>query len=1149
MSGLTFPTRQAGRNKNLATDHLRLTQTIKSMNFYTLFYPVRKKRGRLSKILLVMKLVIILITVACLQVSASALAQKKVTLNEKDAPLEKVFNDIRQQTGYNFLYELNILNGTSKVTINVKDANLQDVLNLCLANQPLVYTIAGNNIGVKKKEIQNVHPASAQPKEIKGEVLNKQGVPLSGASVLIKRTKTGTLTNEKGLFDLKDVLPEDILQISYIGYKTLNVQIGDKNIFNLTMEEATNALDQVVVQAYGQTTTRLNTGDISTVTAKEIEQQPVMNALTALEGKVPGLVVTQTNGYASAPFKVEIEGRADIDPSRPSEPLYIIDGVPLTILESGNAGNYSSGSTGMAQNGLIGPARGQSPLFSINPQDIESITVLKDAAATAIYGSRGANGVIIINTKKGQAGKTNFDVNFYQGENYVDSRYQLLNTQQYLAMREEALKNDNIKPNVSNAYDLLLWSPTRYTNWENEFWGNTGHTTDLETDFSGGDKQTTFRIGGSYHRETSILSAGGSDQRASIQFNLTHHSLDQKLLISFTNLISYSESNLRYSPSDVLLAPNAPPIFNSEGQPNWAGWQPVDDILSNSILQYLYQSYDAKTNFVNSALNFKYAIFKGLNISTQIGYSTSHNSQTNENPIVAQNPLNNPTGNSTFGNNNNSNLIVEPNINFIGLIGKGKIDLLLGGSFQSITQTGDILTGTGYINDLLLGSISNAPYQHGSDNYGQYKYAAIFARANYNLDDKYLIDISGRRDGSSRFGPGHQFGNFGAVGLAWIFTEESWLKDNFPLLSFGKVRASYGLTGSDNIGDYGYVSQWSGTAPTYAGSPVYNPQNLANPTLQWQTNKKLELALDLGFLKDRITAEFSVYRNIISNQLVEQNEPEITGFNYIDANFPATVENTGIMANLKAKLIDAKDFRWSVNFDFATFHNKLKSFPGIEQSVYANQYTVGESLNIKRVLHYIGVDPKTGQYTFEDKNHNGIVNYNYYPGQVSDLYDIDAGVHSDGGFGTSLHYKSFQLDLFFRYRIQPYVINPNSSVPGIVNQNESTQVLNHWQQPGQQAEYASYTTQPYSRSSDYLFYNNSDGNYSNGSYLRLQNVSITYDLKEKWAKKIGIGGCQIFARGENLFLLTKYNGIDPDVPSFGTLPPSKTFTVGLKINL
>jgi len=438
------------------------------MNFYTLFNPVRKKRGRLFKLLLVMKLVILLITVACLQVSANSLAQT-VTLKEKDASLEKVFNDIKKQTGYIFFYENNVLNGTETVTIDVKDVSLQQVLEQCFKDQPLVYTIAGNTVGIKRKEILPIQ-TPAPPKDITGHVADKNGTPLVGAYIMNNRTQTGVLSDVKGNFTLKDVLPTDIFTTTYIGYKPLITKVGDENVFNLIMVESTNQLDQVVVQAYGQTTNRLNTGDIVTITAKQIENHPVMNVLESLEGQVPGMVITPSNGFASAPVNVEIRGRNSLS-NLPTSPLYVIDGVPIGVIDLGKGGNYLSGSSGVLQNGLKGPAGGQDPLFSLNPGDIESISVLKDADATSIYGSQGANGVVIITTKKGVAGKTRLEADVQQGITKITNFYNLMTTPEYIQMREDAFRNDGIPMTTGNAYDLLLWNTNSYTNWQKEIWG------------------------------------------------------------------------------------------------------------------------------------------------------------------------------------------------------------------------------------------------------------------------------------------------------------------------------------------------------------------------------------------------------------------------------------------------------------------------------------------------------------------------------------------------------------------------------------------------------------------------------------------------------------------------------------------------------
>jgi TonB-linked SusC/RagA family outer membrane protein len=1114
------------------------------MNFYTLFNPVRKKRGRLFKILLVMKLVIFLITVACLQVSASALAQK-ITLNEKDAPLEKIFNEIKAQTGCNFFYEHNILNGTSKVTINVKDASLPDVLNLCLANQPLVYTIAGNNIGVKKKEIQPVNPPAPQPpKDVTGQVLDNKGDPLNGATVLIKRTKSGTLTDVKGNFTLRDVLSTDVIVVTFIGYKPLEVPVGDKTVFNLVMTEATNSLDQVMVQAYGQTSQRLSTGNITSVSAKEIDDQPIVNPISALEGKVPGLVLQQTSGYASSPIKVEIQGRTQIDPTRPSNPLYIIDGVPLTFLETGLASNnYSTGSAGINQNGFDGPAGGQSPFFSLNPSDIESISVLKDADATAIYGSRGANGVIIITTKNGKAGKTKADGSFYDGVDFVTSHYQLMNTQQYLEMREEAFKNDGITPSNSSSqdYDITSWNTKSYTDWQKLLYGNTGKSTVAQLSLSGGDPLTTFRISGAYDRETDITAISGASERASLQVNLTHKSQNQRLALSFSSTYSYAYVNMVDLPVVTLLPPDAPPGYLPNGQLNWQGWYPLNDPFP-----YESQPYTAATDFLNSRLNVKYELIKGLSISSNFGFSTTNQDQKKLTPIAAQNPEFDPKGQSQFGDNTNKNVIIEPQIQYNRTIGKGTLDALLGGSFQEVLQTGDLLLGNGYVNDNLLGSLANAPQTSATNDNVEYKYIALFSRLNYNWEDKYILDLTARRDGSSKFGPGKQFGNFGAVGAAWIFTQENWFKNNFSALSFGKIKGSYGITGSDDIPNYQYLALWTSQASnTYIpGTPAYIPQYLANADLQWQVDKKLSLGADLGFFKDKILVSLTYYRNITDHELVNSPLPSTTGFTSVYENLPAKIQNKGIESTVSIKLMDHKDFSWSINFDISANRNKLLSFPGLSQSPYADVYVVGQSLSIAKLLRYTGIDPLTGQYTFQDKNHDGQIDPNANDPQ-NDLYPVDLAVKYFGGFGTNLRYKQFSMDLFFTFRdfLAP---SPIATLPGAAYSNLPTFVLNRWQKPGDNAEFAAFTTQ---QTNSYYDFTVSNGAYVNGSYIRLHNLAIYYDLADRIAKKIGMQKCRVFMKGENLLLLTKYPGLDPDVPSVGALPLSKTIVAGLQVSL
>jgi TonB-linked SusC/RagA family outer membrane protein len=1087
-----------------------------------------------------MKITSAFILVAVMHVSASGVAQK-ISFTGENVPLTKVFNAIEDQLGFGVLMPHKLLESSKLVTVKIKDGTLDDLLQKCFEFQPwkVSYTVTGHTI-----YISQVYPSSDQTKDIPpgknvkvtGSVFNESGQPLSGANVTIKETQKGTITNAKGEFDLGWVPSGSTVIVSFVGYAPEVLKINEETSAKIYLKQAKNELDRAVVQAYGLTTQRLNTGDIAVVTSDQIERQPVTNPLQALEGQVPGLVVQQTSGYASAPFKVEIRGRNSIS-DLPSEPLYIIDGVPLTILTTNND-NYESGSSGFLQNGLGGPASGQSPFFSINPSDIESISVLKDADATAIYGSRGANGVIIITTKKGRPGKAKLDITFRQGISKVTSYYQMLNTQQYLEVRREAFKNDGIVPDAGSAPDLQIWDTTRYTDWQKVLWGGLGQNSNATVSLSGGNVQSTFRLSGSYDRETSILSYSGADQRASVQFNLSHKSLDQKLSLSFTSIYSYAQSNMIEVGGSVTLPPDAPAIWNSEGALNYAGWQPNSDLFS---FGNLLQPYTAKTSFLNSQLNIGYELLKGLSLSANLGYSTNYTSQISLEPIISQDPSTNPKGSSQFGNNTGSRTIVEPQIEYKGLVSKGKFDGLIGATLQNVTQSGNRIIGTGYTDDNLLESISNAPVKNAENVAAQYKYAAIFGRINYNWEDKYIVNITARRDGSSRFGPGKQFGEFGAVGGAWIFTEESWLKDHFKFLDFGKLRGSYGITGNDLIGDYQYLTQWSASGTfTYNGSATYVPLLHANPNLHWEVNKKLEGAVDLGFFKDRVNLEAAWYRNLCGDQLVSMVLPGITGFTSVTANFPALVQNTGLEGTLKVKFVDAKDFTWLFNFDIGVNRNKLAAFPNILNSPYAYSLFVGQPLNINNLLICTGVDPQTGQYTFKDKNHDGQITANYGP--TDDLYPINLSVKMDGGFGTDLQYKSWQLNLFFHFVSQEAPAAIFASVPGGFS-NQSVQILNRWQYPGDVAKYARYTTGGVQ--TDYDF-STSNGTLSNASYVRLQNASLSFDLSKVIDKRIGLRACKIYVRGQNLFVLTSYNGLDPETHNFGLMPPAKIVICGIQ---
>lgn len=1102
------------------------------------------------QIIRVMKLTAILLTVFFLQVRADGLSQT-VTFSGSNVPLEKVMNAIKEQTGYIFFYKENIWSVARPVDLNVRGAKLEEVLNLVFKQQPLNYTIEETTIIISKATApvgspQPINPPAAPRAVLKGRVLTKEKEPLISANVLNKRTGKGTTTDVNGYFTLTDVNLEDLLIISYTGYVSQSINVNELTPLVVVLEAAANELDQVVMQGYGQTTRRFSTGNIAKVTSEEIVKQPVLNPLQALQGRVAGLVITQTSGFGSAPMKVEIRGRSNINDRFTSEPLYIIDGVPLTVMELGGNSAYSSGSSGFLQNSMGTPAGGQSPFFSINPQDIESIEVLKDADATAIYGSRAANGVILITTKKGKAGQTKFNINVNQGITMVTRKWDMLNTRQYVQLRNEAFQNDGTVPDPSNAYDLLSWDTTRYFDWQKYVWGQTGNATDAQMSLSGGNNQTTFRIGAGYNRRTDITSFSGADQRASLSFGLNFKSSNNKFHLSFNNAYSFAKSNMiSLSGSNlVLLSPNTPSIYDSVGQLNYKGWQPADYPLAS-----LFQPYTSKTDFLNSNLVLNYELTKGLTLRSSFGYNATNIKQTFLTTIFSQDASLNPppTGTAQFGNNIIKNWIIEPQIEYSRWISKGKFNVIVGTSMQSNTTEGLSVTGNGYSSDLLLNTISNALSKDATELYGQYKYAALFGRVTYNWNSKYIVNLSGRRDGSSRFGEGKQFGNFGAIGAAWIFSEEPVLKKALPFLSFGKLRGSYGTTGSDAVGEYQYLTRWSsnGTVP-YLGSTSLIPLQHANDQYHWQVNKKLEAAVDLGFLNDRVSLSIAWYRNRCNDQLVKFPIAAYTGFNSVTANSPAFVQNVGWEASLMARVITTKSFNWTVTFNSGINRNKLLSYPNIELSPYANTLVVGKPLNIQKVLHYTGVDPQTGLYTFEDKVKDGTITIS--GGPDDDRYWLEMNPQFTGGLGSNMTYKNFELSLFFNIVKQKgtnalYSFGAN---PGTIN-NASLYVFEHmWRKPGDASEFAKATTG--FGDDSYSNFSNSDGKITDASYIRLTNLAFSYSLPSKLVKKAKLDNIQLRITAQNLFVLTHYKGLDPETQNFGGMPPAKIITGGLSIN-
>ena len=465
---------------------------------------------------------------------------------------------------------------------------------------------------------------------------------------------------------------------------------------------------------------------------------------------------------------------------------------------------------------------------------------------------------------------------------------------------------------------------------------------------------------------------------------------------------------------------------------------------------------------------------------------------------------------------------------------------MAGFSAQQESNTRFAQYASGFASNALIRNTGAASFlQVTQDDETIYKYEAVFGRVNYSYGKRYLLNITARRDGSSRFGNNDRFANFGALGMAWIFSEEQALKDKLPFLSYGKIRTSYGTTGNDQIGDYKYLDTYSTNGIAYNGTIGLSPTALYNPNFGWEVNRKAEAALELGFFKNRILTTVNYYNNRSSNQLVEVPLPGTTGFTGVLANLDALIENTGWEFELNSTNIKAENWRWSTSFNLTLPENKLLEFPNLENSTYANSYVIGEPITIQKVLRHTGVDPESGTHQFEDFNGDG---------QISIPEDSQAQVDTAptfyGGLGNTLSYGNFEIDAFFQFSKQKALNNKVfGTTPGVLG-NQPVDVLDAWQEPGDITNTQAFTSgsNP-ERSLAYFYLSQSDAAYSDASYIRLKNVALSYTIK-KVIK--GAGNAKVFIQGQNLVTWTPYKGQDPEQTQ-GFLPPLRWVQLGLSL--
>ncbi|NCU05339.1 MAG: SusC/RagA family TonB-linked outer membrane protein [Chitinophagaceae bacterium] len=1110
----------------------------------------------------VMRLIAIFLFAACMQVCAKGYTQT-VSLQERNATLESVFQQLKKQTGLPVLYTRSMLKDSKRVTVNLKNVPLQDALDEILKDQGLGYSIINNTVVIKLKEntIQKEvvsEPVTINTIDISGRITDKEGNPLVNASISVKGRKEGATTNDNGMFLLKGLTANDVIVISFTGYKQQTFKIGSQTNFIVSLELDENPLNEIIIKPYWTEKKRYEVGNTGRITAKDIERQPVNNPLLALQGRVAGLNIVQANGIPGGAVTVRIQGRNNLNQNIVgSDPLIVIDGVPymsqnLTTFLGGTDASRSI----LGRSGDGGSSSGSfgNPLAFINPNDIESIDVLKDADATAIYGSRAANGALLITTKRGKRGPMQVNVNFQQAFGNVGHKMKLLNSQQYMEMRREAKRNDNAAILLTD-YDLRgLWDTTRNTDWQKELIGGTANITNLTAGVSGGDQFFQYLISGTYAKETSVFPGNFANIRASFHYNLTASDKTNRFRIQFGGSYMHNDNKLPgfdYTDAALNTPPVAPPLFNSDGTLHWA-----PDPLANGNSSWFnplarqYDQFDTKTGNLFTSMNISYKVLPGLEIRSNFGFTSTLSDQFSGalNASVKPETVPGRLRSARFANSKASSWIVEPQLSYGVNLGKGKLDVTLGSTFQHQKSEGKGFSISGQPSDQLLRNLASAVSLSTSGlDISMYRYSGVFARIGYNYKERYLISLTGRRDGSSRFGANNQVENFGAAGLGWIISEERFFRSLSKVVNFLKLRGSYGTTGSDQLGNYRFMDLYVAGIPgiPYQGVSTLNPSALPNPNLQWESNRKLQGGVDMTFLNSRLQLSVTYIQNRVSNSLTTVQLPLLTGFFSVDLNLPALVQNTGWEFVFSSENFKNSVFTWNTRANLTIPRNKLVSFPDLDKSTLRNQLVVGRSLDVFRTTPYYGVDPLTGIYMVRDRHGN--------PTNSTVLADdtrfLEPGSRLFGGISNNFSYKGFELDVFIQvnkqYRLATVVTqfsNPGRFLSTTTpTGNQPIEVLQRWQKPGDITTYQRYT----SVNGSWLGLTG-DRNWQDVSFARLKTVAISYRFSPELLKKLSMQQLRVYVNAQNLFTLTKYRGLDPESISTSSLPPLRVISLGVQ---
>lgn len=985
----------------------------------------------------------------------------------------------------------------------------------------------------------------AQEREITGTITDADGLPLIGVNIIIEGTNRGTQSDFDGNYSIM-ADEGQVLVYSFVGFTPERRTVGTQSVINVELS-ADNTLEEVVVVGYGTQSKRKVTDNISSISADEINNIPIANMQGALVGKAAGVQITQINGKVEGGVKMRIRGVSSISSSL--EPLYVIDGMPLI-----------NDDESVSQAPI-------NPLISLNPNDIESIEILKDASSAAIYGARGTNGVVLITTKQGRAGKTTISINTSSGWSTPTNKVEWLNAEEYIMLMQEA------SANTYGIEDEWLIEEDGYFDWmaNGTDWRNLevdtdwqdyalveGSVQDHTVSISGGSEKTRFFLSGGYNRTEAII-RGNDLERYSIRSNIDHN-VSERMKVGFnvgvskTHISRIGTDNSFSTPLQaVAQAPISPAYLEDGVTPN-----NESTIYYNFLMQEFNGDWDSNIFRVLMNTYAQYELLPGLNFRTEIGYD--NNNQTEEyfaGSLTESASTNgyadaNAVQSDKYNLNNYFNYATTFNENY-------DLDLVLGMSFEESTRSRQYTAGTEFPSDDLQTVESASEIIDGSSSRTKYNFLSYFSRATLSLYDKYLFKGSIRYDGSSRFGVENRYGFFPAASAGWIISEEDFLLDS-GTISLLKLRGSWGITGNAGIGNFASLGLFSGRA--YNQRAALYPSQLGNPELKWERTEQIDIGLDYGFFNNRITGEIDYYVKTTNDLLLDQPIPGTTGFSNITRNV-GSMENRGFEFVLNTRNITGLDFNWSTNFNLSTLDNEVTDLPGGDIVSGLNIVREGETISSFYMVEYAGVDPANGDALFyrNTLNANGTVDRSTTNSYNEAERVILGSPYPEFMAGLTNNINFFNFDMSFTFQGEWGASLYNSggrfqSGNMRYEDNQTRDQLNRWQNPGDITNVPQarlYRTNGQQDSSRYL---------EESDFIRLRNFTFGYTLPRETTRTISVERLRVYFTGVNLLTFTDYSGYDPESTydnlgnsniqrgiTFYSAPPAKTFTIGLNIDL